>query len=142
MRDAILRAADYIEEHPHQLNWSHGDLPKNNGGIGYLGHGVCPLAWIGEFTEGCTGFRDVTIKLGLKSLEFYDEMDRLSGYNEISPIHRWYVRGNPPWATNARLCAETLRKFADKFFPVRHEGLPESVKGIFNVEEAVWPTPA
>jgi hypothetical protein len=139
MREAILRAADHIEEHPHQLDWSHGDLPKNSGGIGYLGHGVCPLAWIGEFTEGRTDFRDISIKLGLKgSWEFYDEMDRLSGYYGNC---KWYFSitrcFDPPWVTNARLCAETLRKFADKFFPVRHERLPEAVREIFNVEEAL-----
>jgi hypothetical protein len=42
-----------------------------------------------------------------------------------------------PWSYDNKVCADCLRKFADKFFPVRHEGLPESVKEIFNVEEAL-----
>jgi hypothetical protein len=138
MRDAILSAADRIERYPGCLDWSQGINP-------YLWNqhctSGCPLAWIGFFEDNCSrDYRDAASRMGITPYMFYREMDSfLPGYQRWE----WWAipkeeRHMPlsPWSYDNKVCADCLRKFADKFFPVRHEGLPEAVREIFNVEEA------
>jgi hypothetical protein len=127
IRDAILKAAAHIEANPGKLNFSRGHIPKRSGG--FCG-GTCPLAWIGEFMEGdyIHSHGDVARELGCHPSQFYNEMDELSNY----PVRGWYfgfAGSFAPWATDAKVCAETLRKYADKHYPV---GIPDSIRRIFD----------
>jgi hypothetical protein len=129
MREAILKAADHIERTSGSLDWWNGTGPTLwNRGI--TCHACCPLAWIAHFNnmDGVFGHRRAAHALGVAALSFYEEMNALSGIN-----HHFYGPSTSPWATDRTICANTLRKYADKHFPVKHEGIPDSVKEIFNV---------
>jgi hypothetical protein len=145
MREAILRAADHIESHPNSLKWDQGMNPSWWGDRPC----ACPLAWIGHFTG--TGYevkdyREATYQIGMPSFEFYRQMDSFLS-SEYQHYEWWAVvkekRDLPvsPWSYDNKVCADCLRKFADKFFPAKHEGLPDSVKEIFQpkiFEEAFY----
>lgn len=145
MREAILKAADHIERTPGCLNWSNGAVPPRHMPLSESTIPCCPLAWIGYFTErsvsGCHEM--VAIDLRSSSSLFYQELDSfVKGYISWK---WWYTLAEDrlffrisPWATDRQICADCLRKYADKFFPAKHEGIPERVKEIFQVGEIAY----
>lgn len=109
MRDVILKAAEHIEMHPDDYCFVSNELPEPGHRAG------CALGWIayhcGQLAP-CDGLTTVTrwaaSLLGVSgSSEFYDRMDT---YN---PGHKW----GQTWTTNAQVCAQSLRAYADEFFP-------------------------
>lgn len=101
VRTAILRAADYIEEHPDHFRYASTSTPD-------CGTQACAAGWVAHFMgktssdvmdEGlCEGI------FGVAYSEFDERMDHLSG-----PRCRWM--GDPVE------CASTLRAYADMYHP-------------------------
>ena len=128
IRQAILKAADSIEDHPELFNFGSVNNPDKN-----CGTPACALGWIrfhlhGQQWTQC--LTDTAIEMGLSpkieaSTVFYSRMDEISG---------WIVS----WRHSAKKCAKALRKYADIHHPItaQHTGIPDSVREIFQVVEA------
>jgi hypothetical protein len=108
IRTAILKAADHIERNPKQFDYAsvwQPDAPN-------CGTPGCALGWIASFakykssnkTFGCVA-RDL---LGL--LDDYGDGGDDAFYKRMGGI-------DEDWNRNARICAATLREYADKYHP-------------------------
>lgn len=121
MREAILKAADHIEQHPEGFNFHvFENKPESLNGIG------CPLVWIGYFNgvvpDGTESYARQIIEreMGSNLAEFCSHLGAIN-----------YSFGpNNLWTKDAATCARALRKYADQFYP-----LPASVLEIFNTKE-------
>lgn len=124
VREAILKAADFIEANPRKFSYHATMVPATCRTKG------CLLGWIGHFA-GIPAEVDIfQIALGgadeLLPLTHYDvwqECETLGGYDWGS----WEKA--PPDEV-----AAGMRLFAEKHFPtpkVEHVGIPESVRAIF-----------
>jgi hypothetical protein len=119
---AIMKAADHIERHPRDFDFSVGDIPSECGTPG------CALGWIGHFAGKSGTFMDVCECLGLvepiADKQFYRRMDAVV---YALPYH-------DDWYRSAKRCAHVLRLYAAKYHapakPV-FTGLPDIVREIF-----------
>ena len=123
-RNAILKAADYIEANPSLFLWSETYIPNDCGTPG------CALGWIGFFANAANNmsnywaasYKDsprctisaVTAggypsEMGIDQEVFYDRMDDLSKI-----MHEGAFVG---WHHSAKECATLLRLYADKYHP-------------------------
>lgn len=113
IRQAILMAADHIEGNPQEFNFSSTAVPSP--GCGTPG---CALGWIGYFYGHAVreyGFSDVAKKsMGLDEFEFYDRMAELANHRFPSE-----------WRRNAEVCAQTMRLYANKYYPAEPVKLPD-----------------
>lgn len=123
IRDAILKAADHIEQNPLKFDFWASDIPTGCGTPG------CALGWIAHFSGAqttcahdsrwaapvhvfCEDF------LGLHPEEFYEKIEDLSS----------------EWRSDASACATGLRAYADKYHPAESRALiPASVLAIFTM---------
>jgi hypothetical protein len=113
IRQAILKAADWIEKHPEDFMFSATQIPK-------CGTPGCALWWIGHFSrmslktndyESYTTVAKEVLRVpgekllgnGSPHFEFYRRMDALLGHSG--------------WMHYAPMCAEGLRLYADKYHP-------------------------
>lgn len=104
LRQAIMKAASYIERHPAEFNFGAYHVPD-------CGAPGCAIGWIEHFAGTKRG--DTLICEGQffsgkdwepKQLKFYADMDSLSrGY----------------WRYDNVDCARTLRLYANKFHPAK-----------------------
>lgn len=111
IRTAILQAADHIEAHPSALAFFNGRVPDNISGDG------CPLAWVGFFFG-----MEKDKPVAMRSHRMIQEMFPDSGYKALEAFFRRMDEFLPErlhfvWANNAKVCAKTLRKYADKYHP-------------------------
>lgn len=100
IRDAILKAADWIEKNPALFDFEVCEVPA-------CGSPGCAIGWIGHFmgrNAGYTGFKEIAISMGLPDHEgtFYQRMDDI----------------NAVWDRDAKACSHTLRLYADKYHPM------------------------
>ena len=121
IREAILKAADSIEQNPTLFRFSSVDIPGECGSPG------CALGWIAHhvgWVENGRRFLDgIASVMGEDSPEaFYTKMDDLEEGG-------W-------WGTSAYICAASLRLYADKYHP-ETDSIPASVRAIFDVPELV-----
>lgn len=129
MRTAILKSADSIDEFPHLFDF--GSIMSPDAGCGTP---ACAIGWIShhmgaeidpeEYTQlnGLKGFT-FTKWFGIMKCtesEFYKRMDKLEGHKYL-------------WKNDNRLCAEILRKYADKFHPAVN-AIPQVTLDIFKPE--------
>lgn len=112
LRQAILSAADWIEKHPDEFDFSSISIPDRPG----CGTPGCALGWIATF-HGYHEFGPIGIAQkimgvpgagyfsegGEGAIPFYDRMDEIAG--EVN------------WRDAAKDCANTLRLYADKYHP-------------------------
>jgi hypothetical protein len=107
IRQAILKAADYIEANPSEFDFNAFCIPHPCGSPG------CALGWIGYFsglkpeTFGFSRVAHEVMNLGIPGhgeFVFYQRMDAICG-------------GRYRWKQSAELCAHTLRGYADKYHP-------------------------
>ena len=105
IREAILKAADYIEVHPAEFNFMSISIPK--GGCGTPG---CALGWIGHFANIRSGIDKAAKKaLGLADqVDFYRRMDIMLCGSYPGPT---------TWRQDPKECARALRLYADRFHP-------------------------
>lgn len=97
MRNAILQAADHIEQHPECFDFMVIAVPDNCGTPG------CALGWIGFFAQlGVGRHSEVADEMQIHSCDFYDRMDKFVGTK---------------WVESPALCAKGLRSYADEFYP-------------------------
>lgn len=124
IRNAILAAADHIEEHPALFNY-HRQVPTPD-----CGSPGCALGWISlladeqrfawgrsEQSEHTRPWKraELFAWLGYDDGVFYDRMDAL----------------DLGWKRTARQCAAAMRLYADKYHPAPKLGIPASVLAIF-----------
>jgi len=102
MRDAILQAAFFLQEHPEKFNFSSILVPSSTN------QRACALGWIGYFSGEQWKHRPVSEVadhlLGINDWAFYFRLDR---------IVKWFGL----WTFSGRACSRALRKYADKYFP-------------------------
>ena len=125
-RDAILKAADHIERHPDQFDFTSIDLPQ-------CGSPACALGWIAFFLGGGKAYRQQRrAHIGYCSLgcnvETWLGIDALRFYRRLFEIQ-------PGWSRDARLCSAALRRYVRRYHPVPR-GMPASVRAIFECEPA------
>lgn len=95
--DAIMRAADHIEQNPSLFYFHSVRIPE-------CGTPGCALGWIGHFMglEAGSGITHATNKLGLdRDDEFYGRMRM--------------VTGGKPWRETPQELAVNLRLYAAKY---------------------------
>ena len=125
IRQAILAAADSIEQYPDMFRFGSVNLPNHE-----CGTPGCDLGWIAHH-------------LGLESPWYFDEEEkRFFNLMEIeakdwdAKEEVFYSRMNAlsdNWRNNADDSAIALRLYADKYHPI---ALPKVVTDIFKVKEA------
>ena len=126
IREAILKAADHIERNPEDFRFTQPAVPDQCGTPG------CALGWIGYFLGEPEGLiwsythLDVSehwLQLGHSTIgaEIF--------YNRMSALENGLLWNT--WSVNAHRCAETLRKYADKYHPAPADVIPASVREIF-----------
>ena len=133
IRQAILRAADSIEQNPRLFNFMTSSKPDPN-----CGTPGCVLGWIGFHlgiiainmptpTAQALGCPKETLPIS-NDLVAYEDWGFYRRMTEIS--------GNSLWRYSPGACASALRKYADKYHPATG-GMPDSVRRIFAVENLV-----
>jgi hypothetical protein len=109
---AIMKAADRIEQYPQEFNFGSIGVPNECGTPG------CALGWIGfyaDVTPGIVGFSTAAREIlrlpatrydgaieGAPEFTFYKRMDELTG-------------GTTAWRNSAPRCARGLRLYAAKY---------------------------
>ena len=133
IRDAILKAADHIEQNPQSFNFRETFTPNDECGTG------CALGWIAYFLNikdtydsSAVGIVKVaslllTGEILLTQVTAKDVPNCLEFYNKMHTL-------DFDWKKSAVNCAKALRLYADKFYPEVQSGIPDSVKAIFEVE--------
>jgi len=121
IRQAILMAADSIEQNPKLFDFNTAEIPDCN-------TPGCALGWIaahlGESIHlyGGWNYKKLARVMGTRGdIEFYERMNALNGHK---------------WKHNADKCAKTLRLYADKYHsaPIEsHAGIPAVVLEIFDL---------
>ncbi len=128
IRQAILKAADSIEDNPKLFLFSCVSIPSPDCGtpgcaIGWIGYhmGLPTGEWMGA------GDRSIYSLLGIDKYDCCFE-------------HLTETVGSRKWMGSAKKCAKALRLYADVHHPitstVQHTGIPDSVREIFQVVEA------
>jgi len=103
--NAIMRAADHIENHPNEFNFSSVWIPGTDDERS-CGTPGCALGWIGHFA-GVKGLSEIEMpwRLGFDGLwldavrNFYARMDAL----------------NRRWRRDSIACSGALRLYAEKY---------------------------
>ena len=130
IRQAILKAADSIEQNPTLFNFTSIQTPSAD-----CGTPGCALGWIGFHLEVANvwwkspkfyrllGLRSGTENVDDADQHFYDRMDELQRV----------------WGHDANVCALTLRLYANKYHPAEqvNTGIPNSVLAIFNLIKTI-----
>jgi hypothetical protein len=116
--DAIMKAADQIEQHPDTLEFMAVAIPHDRTCLG------CPLGWIGHFaglSPATSNFTDVGVGvLGLSDL--LRDWDRLP-FEQLGREFEFYRRmdallDSEDWRHSADDCAKALRLYAAKYHAV------------------------
>jgi len=105
IRNAVLLAADHVEQFPSEFNFFSFEIPLKK----HCGTPGCALGWIAHFL-GYQG-EDWTNLVGVSDSEFYERMDALEGHDSET-AGRW-----GDWSRSADKCAAALRRYADKHLP-------------------------
>ncbi len=125
IRQAILKAADSIEQNPKIYSFNQGSKT-----IGQAGNG-CMLVVIGQVAN-----------IRLVSDVYSNDVARHLGYcnwgdfvNKCSEIACEYMKNHRKWLSYERpeIAPMVLRLYADKYHPI---ALPKVVTDIFKVKEA------
>ena len=131
--EAIMKAADHIERNPEDFNFMSVAIPS-------CGTPGCALGWIGSFgglSKGSCGFSDAATDL----LKLEPELLGGSGSCETSEF-AFYNRmdalcGNMLWRKAAHVCADALRKYAEKYHAPKG-----SLRALTAVDESFVQLPA
>lgn len=133
IREAILKAADSIEQNPGLFNFSSIRVPDFD-----CGTPGCAIGWmayhlgLGEWAEGDQGDglywildRSYALKEIMDQQTFYNTMDNLS----------------EGWRIDAKSCAVGLRLYANKYYAEepkteKFKGIPVWCREIFEGESA------
>jgi hypothetical protein len=125
IRQAILKAADHIEQNPHLYEFYQNEVPE-------CGTPGCMLGWIGHFlgVRGSVGYQ-VCPAMGLG--EGQDGFIR-KGIHELAIEEMGHTRKWPDYATDAKAAARLMRLWADRNHPAESRALiPASVRAIFTM---------
>lgn len=113
IRQAILKSADHIEQRPTEFDYDSVDIPESPG----CGTPACAIGWIAHFLE-VPSFPHPTFDgiVECDACEFYTRMDEMSGGGRPEDEDAPYIKGR--WREDAAVCADTLRRYAEKYHPV------------------------
>lgn len=127
IREAILKAADVIDQRPEEFNFGNMVPDPACGSPG------CALGWIAFLADearfakprGKSAYREwisseLFAWMGVDEGEFYDRMDEF----------------DDRWINSAKQCAAAMRLYADKYHPAPSLGIPESVRAIFETKQS------
>lgn len=120
---AIMRAADQIEQNPTTFRFFSTDIPNVCGTPG------CALGWIGFFADLPRMNRVSHDLLGLTDSDTPENGDR-TFYSRMNELDEYQYR----WHTNASHCSKTLRLYAARYHAPEKPhftGLPDIVREIF-----------
>ena len=119
IRQAILSAADSIEQYPQMFDFGSVDIPDHD-----CGTPGCALGWIGfHLGFGKHGYlRQVNDALGLQHSACFIQLTKTVGHQH--------------WKNSADECAKALRQYADIHHP-EQDYIPASIRAIFDVPEQV-----
>lgn len=103
LREAILKAADHIENNPAQFNYGCISVPE-------CGTQACAAGWICFFLDvpagqNAAGLELADTALGIPYDEFDHRMDIMSAIDG----------DNGRWMRDASACAKALRRYADDY---------------------------
>lgn len=116
IRQAILEAADQIEQHPETYRFRSNENPK-------CGTPGCLLGWIGCKAGVVQGSHPIWLFAVMEKLGYGRGVTIMPFLDEMAEL-----RGHPgAWQENAQAAADKLRAYADKRFP----GIPQEVLKIF-----------
>jgi hypothetical protein len=109
IRNAVLLAADHIEQFPGEFDFMSLDVPRAK----HCGTPGCALGWIAHFL----GQRDEDGAwfgiVGVDDQEFYERLDAFEGRDHKSgECGEW-----GDWSRSAAACATALRRYADEHLP-------------------------
>lgn len=106
IRNAVLLAADHVEQCPSEFNFFSLDIPHDK----HCGTPGCALGWVAFFL-GRRDNDDWEDLVGVSSIEFYERMDAFEGH-DAETTGRW-----GDWSKSAPACATALRRYADEYLP-------------------------
>lgn len=129
--DALMRAADHIEEHPEKYDFGVSTVYRDGEG----GDRLCMLGRIGQIADV-----HVHENVNFVAMDFLKVPDASIFYERI-----WDLMGRPAEGTRAlcrpHSCAAAMRQYADAYHeadgsvkkdvPVRREGIPVEVCELF-----------
>lgn len=133
IREALLKAADYIEAHPTEFDFGKTDRPHPCETPG------CALGWIGFFMGVEAHANDDTYFLNRVADACNVPALKRGGFTGSEG--EFYFRMNElgMWIHEASECAEVMRLYADKYHPAekpKHIGIPASVRAIFETAQS------
>lgn len=108
IRQAILKAADSIEQYPKLFEWKSVSVANPE-----CGTPGCAIGWICRHL-GHSHWEPNKV-VGIKDCDFYERM------NEIH---------HDAWKRDHKICADILRIYADKYHPDT-DHIPASIRAIF-----------
>jgi len=120
IRQAILLAADSIEQHPQLFHYSSTMIPNPE-----CGTSGCALGWIAHHLG-------VSSKKRLCNSGIYDA---LGIEDDVCFDHLRKFAGSGHWKRSAKVCAKALRQYANHYYPIT-DHIPSSVREIFDVRVA------
>ena len=132
IRQAILAAADSIEQNPDMFNFMANERPDLS-----CGTPGCALGWIGFYLGVGTARSMPTPTARAMGCPKMSLPSSVSGerYEDWGFYRRMYkLYGGYGWKHAAPKCAETLRLYADRYHA--ENNIPKVVTDIFNVREA------
>lgn len=102
--DAIMKAADHIEQHPKGFNFMLTGIPtcRTPG---------CALGWIGVF---CGAPRSIT-EVSKNFLKLPPVLEAGYWSTNVTFYNRMNDLGGEDWKWNAASCAKALRLYAEKY---------------------------
>ncbi len=106
IREAMLKAADQIEQHPETFDFYSSNIP----GCGTPG---CALGWTAAFRFG--------LSEGVDFFSGFDSLGRAVGFDNGSDFYDQMndIAGSSDWTDEATLCASVMRQYADKYHPAQ-----------------------
>jgi len=124
IRQAILKAADSIEQHPELFNFHSVSLP-------HCDSPGCALGWI------AVHLNSPELLYSTGSGWWSEKLNKIMGTRGDAHFYQRMrnLYGGFKWRYTAKNCAKTLRKYADKYHP--ESAIPASVLAIFKVTETV-----
>lgn len=129
MYDAIMKAADQIEQYPERFVFIATGVPRRDGGLSHnCGSPGCALGWIAFYGRNVWVNRLCgTYGNGLKVVDLPN--------NSSSVFYCRLNKYESGWMGDARLCAKALRQYAEEYCAPeqpKYEGILETVKVIFD----------
>ena len=126
IRQAILKAADSIEQNPDMYDFHSITAPD-------CGTPGCAIGWIVAHSQ-----LDLPYEDGLEGRARYwgrhEGYSKLLGVDDAGFYNLMDSCGDTNWHTTPQKCAQSLRLYADKYHPAT-DHIPASIRQIFETQQ-------